>query len=156
MDKSEAMLSFLQTCPYLQSNPLFFNFGSVEDNAHQAITHADDVPMHRPYVDGSVSRRFTFSIDSFKSVAYNSVIEGFTDENLEEFEDVTSIIHWVNEQGDNRIFPDFGEGYFIDEMKTLSSEPELQGVDTTLNPPMAVYRISIQIDYIDNTKKLWN
>ena len=40
-------------------------------------------------------------------------------------------------------------------MKVLTTKPELVGVDTSLNPPMAVYRLSIQIDYIDNTDKAW-
>jgi hypothetical protein len=41
-------------------------------------------------------------------------------------------------------------------MKTLTTRPQLIGVESSLNPPMAIYRIIIQIDYIDNTKRLWN
>jgi hypothetical protein len=41
-------------------------------------------------------------------------------------------------------------------METLTTKPDIVGVDTSSNPPMAVYRISIQIDYMDNSKKLWN
>ena len=41
-------------------------------------------------------------------------------------------------------------------MATLTTKPELLGVDNEVNPPLAVYRISIQIDYIDTSKRIWN
>lgn len=156
MDKNKAVVNFLQTCPIILASPLFFNFGNIEDGAHQASMQSDDVALHRPYVDGSVSRRFTFRLDSFKSVAYNPVVQNYSDENMEDFIEVQSILDWINTQGDNSVFPDFGSDYIIEKMQTLSTKPELVGVNTTSNPPVAVYRISIQIDYIDNTKRLWN
>lgn len=155
MDKSQAVLEFLQTCPVIQANPLFFNFGNVQDNAHQTITRSDDVVLHRPYVDGSVQRRFTFSIDSFKSVAYNPVVDGLTDENLEDFQDVQAILDWINDQDNVHNYPAFDSEFIIEKMETLTIKPDLVGVDTTMNPPMAVYRISIQIDYIDISQRLW-
>lgn len=154
-DKSQAIVEFLETCPTIQANPLFFNFGDIRDNAHQAIMKSDDVSLHKPYVDGSVARRYTFSIDSFKSVAYNSLVEGHTDENLSEFQQVQEVLNWINEQDDLRNYPDFGTGYQIDQMKTLTTKPDLIGVNTSQNPPVAIYRISIQIDYIDQTKMIW-
>ena len=157
MDKSRALLSFLQTCPEISATPLFFNFGNVEDNAHQAIINSDDVALHTPFIDGSVAKRFTFSIDSFKSVAYNPVTQEYlaNDENLTEFEGVQQILDWVTAQEKLNNYPNFGTDCIIDEMKVLTTKPELVGVDTSLNPPMAVYRLSIQIDYIDNTDKAW-
>lgn len=155
MDKSQAVLNFLQTCPVIQQNPLFFNFGNVQDNAHQTSTRSDDVALHKPFIDGSVSRRFTFSIDSFKSVAYNPVVEGLTDENLEDFQDVQSILDWINAQDVLQNYPAFDPEFIIEKMETLTTKPELVGVDTTTTPPMAIYRISIQIDYIDNSQRMW-
>jgi hypothetical protein len=156
MDKNQSMIEFLQTCPTIKGNPLFFNFGTVEDNAHQANTKSDDVSLHRPYVDGSVAKRYTFSIDSFKTVAHNPVVQGYSDENITELEEVQKVLDWINTQDDLQIFPDFGSDCFVEKMTTLTTRPELVGVDTSSNPPMAIYRISIQIDYIDNSKKLWN
>ena len=157
MDKSQAVLTFLQTCEYISSDPLFFNFGNVEDNAHQVIVSSDDIALHAPFIDGSVEKRFTFSIDSFKSVAYNPVVSTqlANDENLEEFQSVQQILDWITAQDNLHNYPDFGNDCIIDEMKVLTTKPELVGVDTSLNPPMAVYRISIQIDYLDNTEKAW-
>lgn len=156
MDKSQAIINFLQTCPTIQANPLFFNFGDVQDNAHQTITRSDDIALHQPYVDGSVLKRFTFVVDSFKSVAYNPVVPGLNDENLEDFQDVQAILDWINMQDTLRNYPEFDTECIIEKMETLTTKPDLVGVDTSLNPPMAVYRISIQIDYIDTTKRMWN
>lgn len=155
MDKNQAMLAFLQTCPAIRDNLLFFNFGKVENGAHQANMNSDDVSMHKPFIDGTEQKRYTFHLDSFKSVAYNPVIQGLPDENLEDFNDVQNLLEWVNEQGDLKNYPAF-ENCIIDKMRSLSTKPVLVGVDTTLNPPMAVYRISIQIDYLDTTKQVWN
>ena len=154
MDKNQAMLAFLQTCPAIRDNPLFFNFGKVENGAHQANMNSDDISMHRPYIDGTEQKRYTFHLDSFKSVAYNPVIQGLPDENLEDFNDVQQLLEWVNEQGELKNYPAF-EDCIIDKMRSLSTKPELVGVDTTLSPPMAVYRISIQIDYLDTSKQVW-
>jgi hypothetical protein len=84
------------------------------------------------------------------------VLEGNADENIEDFAEVQSLLDWINEQGDAFNFPNFGDDAEIEEMKTLSTKPTLIGVESSLNPPMAIYRITIQIDYIDNTKRLWN
>lgn len=155
MDKNKLMIEFLQTCPTLKDNPLFFNFGKVEDNAHQITINSDDVELQKPYIDGSVLKRYTYSIDSFKSVACIPILECDTDENIEDFAEVQSLLDWVNEQSENMNFPDFGENICIEEMKTLNTKPTLIGVESSLNPPMAIYRITIQIDYIDNTNRLW-
>jgi hypothetical protein len=156
MDKNQSMIEFLQTCPAIKNNPLFFNFGSIEDNAYLANTKSDDKSLHKPFIDGSVERRYTFSIDSFKSVAHNPVVQGYSDENLTELEEVQKVLDWITEQDELQNFPDFGNDCTVEKMSTLTTKPELVGVDTSSNPPIAVYRISIQIDYIDNSKKLWN
>ena len=156
MDKTAAMIQFLNTCPTIQNNSLFFNFGTIEDNAHQANTKSDDVSLHKVFIDGSVQRRYTFSVDSFKSVAYNPVVADLPDENITDFANVQEILDWINEQGDLQNFPDFGDKCIIEQMSTLTTKPELVSVDNTSNPPMAVYRISIRIDYIDISKRLWN
>lgn len=154
MTKHQAMLEFIQTCPKIGNNPLFFNFGQVENDAHQANMRSDDVSVHKPYIDGTEQKRYTFHLDSFKSVAYNPVIAGLPDENMEDFEDVQTLIDWITEQDELRNYPAF-EDCVVDKMRSLSTRPELVGVDTTLSPPMAVYRISIQIDYLDTSKQVW-
>lgn len=155
MDKNEATLAFLRKCPIIQSNPLFFNFGSIKDNAHQLNAQSNDTSLQKPYIDGSVQKRYTYNVDTYKSVSFNANIEGLPDENIDDVADVQAVIDWINEQGDLEIYPDFGEGFVIDGMKTLNANPLLVSVDTSLNPAIAIYRVSIQIDYVDYTKVIW-
>ena len=152
--KSQIMIEYLETCPYIQDNSLFFNFGNVEDDAHQMVTTSDDIRLQKPYIDGSVLKRYTFYIDSFKAIAYNPVIEEYPDENVEDFQSATQLIDWIEEQNDIRNYPDFGEDCIIDEMHSQTEKPDLLFVDTSVTPQMAVYRITIQIIYLDISKTL--
>ena len=43
----------------------------------------------------------------------------------------------------------------ITKMQSTTESPDVLSVEDTTTSPIAVYRISIQIDYIDNTQKLW-
>jgi hypothetical protein len=115
---------------------------------------SDDASMNKKYIDGTEQKRYTFHLDSFKSVSYNPVVQGLPDENMEDFAEVQSLIDWITEQEELKNYPAF-ENCIIDKMRSLSTKPVLVGVDTTLNPPMAVYRISIQIDYLDTSKQVW-
>lgn len=157
-DKNQAVINFLLNCPQLYDNPLFFNAINAKDNDKQIVTQSNDVSLNRTFVDGSVMRRFTFSIIDFRSVVYQPLpkIEGYTSENVEEMFDVQGIMDWVNAQAEDHNFPDFGEGYSIDSMQTTSDTPNLNGVDTSVTPALAKYSMSIQIDYLDTTKAVWN
>ena len=149
------MIEFLRNCPVIDKNPLYFNFGNIEDNSYQVITDSNDTSLSQPYIDGSILKRYTFYIDCFKTIAYNKVIKGYQDENLYDISEVQAILDWVNEQDRNKIYPDFGEDCLIDSMQSTTESPDLHSVEDTTTSPIAVYRISIQIDYIDNTEKLW-
>lgn len=157
MDKYQAVINFLIQCPTIAENPLFFNFLNAKDNNKQIITQANETSLNRIYVDGSVMKRFTFTIIDFRSVIYQPIpkVEGYTNENVEELIDVQSIIDWVNEQADLQNYPDFGENCEIDSMQTTSENPSLNGVDTQVTPALAKYSIAIQIDYIDTSKAIW-
>lgn len=155
MDKNQAMVNFLQTCPTIQNNPLFFNFGQIRNNAHQISINSDDVSLNQTYVDGSVLKQYTFNLDSFKSVAVNSVIAGRVDENVDDLADVQSVLEWVQEQSDNSNYPDFGEDCIIDTMYPTTNKPQLISLQEDSTPNMAVYRITIQIEYLDISKRIW-
>lgn len=157
MDKNKAIIDFLSQCQFINDSPLFFNFINAKDDNKQIITMANEKSLDRPYIDGSVLKRFTFTIIDFKSVAYNAVIAqpGYSDENVEEFADVQKIIDWISEQADNRNYPDFGENSQIDDMRVLTDSPTLNGVDSNTTPALAKYSFSIQIDYLDTSKAIW-
>lgn len=157
IDKNQAVIDFLLNCPQIRDNPVYFNFINAKDNNIQIITLANDRAIHRPYIDGSVLKRFTFTIIDFKSIAYNAVVkqEGYADENVSEMLDVQGIIDWVDEQADNKNYPDFGEGCTVESMTALTDNPNLNGVDSTIQPALAKYSISIRIEYVDTTKTIW-
>lgn len=157
VDKNQAVIDFLIQCPTIADNPLFFNFLNAKDDNKQIITQANDVSLNRNYIDGSIMKRFTFSIIDFRSVAYQPIPKtaGYISENVEEMFDVQGIMNWVNEQADLENYPDFGQDCVIDSMRTTAENPNLDGVDTSVTPSLAKYSMSIQIDYIDTTKQIW-
>lgn len=157
MDKNKAIIKYLMQCPTIKNNPLFFNFGEVEDNSKQIVTTSTDKNIERPYIDGSVLKRYTFTIIDYRSVIYQALvtIEGYDNENVEDMMDVQSIIDWIDEQNDNYNFPDFGNDCVVEEITALTDIPNLNGVDKDTSPNLAKYSIAIRVQYLDNTKKIW-
>ena len=157
MDKNQAIIDFLLTCPTILSNPLFFNFANAKDKSKQIVIGAVDNSINENYVDGSVRRRYLFTIIDFCSVSYQALpkVAGLETENVADLKLVQDVLDWINEQNDLQNFPNFGEDYVIDEMKTTTDVPNLNGVDTSVTPALAKYSIGIQIDYLDMSKMLW-
>jgi len=157
VDKNQAVIDFLINCPQIASNKLFFNFINGKDNDKQIITISNDVRINKPYIDGTVLKRFSFAIVDFRSVSYQAVPKdpAYKSENVEEMLDVQGILDWVNEQADNDNYPNFGSDCMIDRMYTSTDTPNLNGVDTSITPAIAKYSISIFIDYLDTSKQLF-
>lgn len=156
VDKNQAVIDFLLTCPSIQDSYLYFNFTKADDNNKQILTLANEKNLNKQYIDGSVLKRYTFSIIDFKSMTPKPIVEGKTDENVDDMLQVQEIIDWVTEQADLHNYPDFGTECLIDDMRALSENPNLNGVDSNVAPALAKYSVSIQIDYLDITKKVWN
>ena len=157
MDKNKAIINYLITCPIINENPLYFNFIHGNEDDKQIITTSNDKAIDRPYIDGSVLKRFTFTIIDFKSIAYRAIVKDgiHPDENVEDLLQVQDIIDWITEQNDERNFPDFGEDCVVEEITTTASNPTLNGIDSNVSPALAKYSISIQVNYIDYSKMLW-
>lgn len=158
MDKERAVIDFLLGCDQIRDNPLFFNFLNAKDNNKQFMTVANDKVVNRSFIDGSVLKRFTFTIIDYRTVAYQAVVKqpGYPNENLEEYLDIQSMLDWVDEQADNHNYPNFGTDCVVEDMRTLTDQPSLNGVDSNTSPALAKYSISIQIDYLDISKRIWN
>lgn len=156
MDKNNAVIEFLKTCPAIQSNPLFFNFAENEEGTNHFITETDK--KKKTYIDGSVLKQYTFTIASYVPVAYSAIVgdSNFNDQNMENMAIVQEILDWIEGQADDKNYPDFGSECNIEDMRTLTGDPDLDGIDKSVNPPIARYSIGVQIDYIDNTKKIWS
>ena len=157
VDKNQAVIDFLINCPAIQANPLYFNFLNAKDGNKQLVTSGNERSVSKPYIDGSVLKQYTFTIIDYKSIAYQAIVKqpGYVNENVDELLDVQGIMDWIEEQADARNFPDFGSDCEVDDMRTLTENPNLNGVDTSVTPALAKYSMSIQIDYLDKTKAVW-
>lgn len=157
MDKNQAVIDYMCQCPVIRDNPLFFNFAQAEGDNKQLVTVATDKSLNKPYIDGSVDKRYTFTIIDYRSIIYQEVVKvsGYQNENVEEMFDVQSIIDWVSAQNDIRNFPSFGDDCVIEEIVAVTDTPNLNGVDTSATPAVAKYSVSIQIFYLDKSKMIW-
>jgi len=157
MDKNQAMIDYLNNCPSIRDNPLFFNFINAKEDNKQLITVANDKALNKPFIDGSVLKRYTLTIIDYKSIAYQAIpkLPGYTDENVEEMFDVQQIMDWVNAQDKAKNFPDFGKDCVVESIETVTDNPNLNGVDSSISPAQAKYSFSIQVKYLDNTEVLW-
>ena len=66
MDKTEAIIQYLLGCPQLAESALYLNFVNAKDDDKQLLTNANERTLHKPYIDGSVDKRFTFTIIDYR------------------------------------------------------------------------------------------
>lgn len=157
MDKNRATLNFLATYSGIETSPIFINFINAKDNDVQFLTDDNDVALNRTYIDGSVLKRYTFSLVITKSITNMALAkDGILSENIDDLADIQAFMDWVNAQGDNHIYPDFGENCVIEEMHTTSENPSINGINTEVSPALALYSMEIRIDYIDYSKVIWS
>lgn len=163
MDKNKAIIEYLNQCPQIKNNPTFFNFAETKDNNKQILITANDKILNKPFIDGSVLKRFTFTIIDYRSVIYQALaIETVgtsvvmrNNENVEEMLDVQAIIDWIGEQNDIQNYPSFGDNCIIENIATTTDNPNLNGVDTNLKPAIAKYHVAIVVDYLDTSKVIF-
>lgn len=157
VDKNQAVIDYLIQCPAILNSPLYFNFIKAETDTNQFVTNSNDEYTNIRYVDGSVLRQYTFTIVTYKSTADIPIVKlgGYPNENMSDILDIQSLIDWIKEQEEIRNYPDFGSDCVIDSIRTTSENPRLDGIDDQVIPNLAIYSVSIEIRYIDNSKKIW-
>ncbi len=157
MDKNKAILDFITTYSGIESSPIFVNFINAKYNDVQFMTSSNDVSLNRTFVDGSILKRYTFSFIITKSITNLAVAkDGMLSENIDDLADIQAFMDWINTQGDNHNYPDFGENCVIEEMHTTSENPSLDGINAQVTPVLALYSMEIRIDYIDYSKVIWS
>lgn len=157
IDKNQAVVDYLIQCPQILNSPLYFNFINAKDDSNQFLTVSSDRYSNTSFIDGSVEKIYTFTILTYKSAADIAVVkmEGFSNENILDMSDIQALIDWVKNQDDIHNYPDFGEYCIIDSIKPTTDNPNFDGIDEQISPPLAVYSTSFEIRYIDTSKKLW-
>lgn len=157
IDKNQAIIDFLLQCPDIANSELYFNFINAEDDNKQIITESNDKFSNRSYIDGSILKQYTFTLIDFKSITDSALvlIQNYPNENVVDVSDVQTLINWINKQNKLQNFPNFGEDCEIQSIETTSENPNFEGINTEVTPILAMYSISIRIEYIDNSEKLW-
>ena len=168
VDLNKRILEYIYECPVVEENPMYFTVAEEQDNSNQLLVGREQPRDEIKYVDGTVERTYRAEILMYKSVAYNPIVteetsegkripsELYLNENIEDIEDGQALIDWINEQNDNRHFPNFGEWCIIESVRTTSNRPVLNGINPELEPPLAQYSVGLEIQYLDITKQLWN
>jgi hypothetical protein len=157
VDKNQAVLNFLATYDGMETNPIFINFINAKNNDVQYLTSSNDRSLNKKFVDGSILKRFTFSIVITKSITSMAIAKDIMmNENITDIANIQTFMDWVNEQGENQNFPDFGTNCVIEEMHTTADNPLLNGINTEVTPALALYSTEIRIDYIDYSKIIWS
>lgn len=163
IDKNKAVIEYLLTCPDIANSSIYFNLINAKDDTIQILTTAEDKTLSRPYIDGSVLKRYTFNLITFKSISDAELVtvpvgsgEYYSNENVDELGAVQLLIDWISEQEDNANYPDFGENCVVDRIMTTTDNPRFDGINADMTPPLAMYSISIVIEYLDISKMITN
>lgn len=157
MDKNKAILDFIATYQDIERSPIFINFINAKNDDVQYMTASNETYLNRKFVDGSVMKRFTFSLVITKTLTSMAIAKDLmTNENIDDIADIQAFMDWINEQGENQNYPNFGEDCVIEEMHTTAENPSLDGINTEVAPALALYSMEIRIDYIDYSKIVWS
>lgn len=157
VDKNQAVIDYIIECPTIRNSPLYFNFINAEDDTNQFVTQTQERYASRRYIDGSVMKIYSFTIILYKSTADIAVVKmsGYPNENVSDMSDIQALIDWIKEQNKLHNYPDFGEECLIDEISTTTENPSFDGIDDQVSPPLAIYSITIEIQYLDVSEKVW-
>ena len=157
-DKNSAIIEYLLTCEYIQNNSIYFNFINAKNDAKQVLADSNDRILDRRYIDGSVLKQYQCTLVDFKTLSTSPVPRalGYTDENVADIHVVQNILDWIEAQNDARNFPDFGTTCIVESIRTTANNPNLDGIDASITPALAKYSITIQVEYLDTSKVIWN
>ena len=157
VDKNQAVINYILQCPTIQNSPLYFNFINAEDDTNQFVTHTSERYASKRYVDGTVMKIYSFTIILHKSTADIAVVkvEGYPNENISDMASIQALIDWIAEQQDLHNYPNFGTSCLIDDIYTTTENPSFDGINDEVSPPLAIYSVTIEIPYLDVSKKIW-
>lgn len=156
VDKNKAVLDFLATCPEIATSPFFVNFMNAKDNDVQFMTNSNDTYLNRKFIDGSEMKQYLFSIVITKTMSDMAIAKDIdANENIDDIAEIQKVMDWVNTQGENQNFPDFGEDCIIEEMHTTAENPDIDGINIETIPALALYSMEIKINYIDYSKIIY-
>ena len=117
---------------------LFFNFSGQADG-DTAIATAGDTLIEE-YIDKSQRRQYSFELVRFLPITFTENDPG----NVAMMEDVETIAEWVRQQCAAGNYPEFPEGYAVEDICILDSAI---GYVAAQDENMAKYMIPFAIEY---------
>lgn len=114
MNKFTKLSEFIGSCP-LVGYDMYFNFinETNQDGNTSLITSGYGMTV-KTYTDGMKVKKLQCEIRQVKPMSSYSN----TNENVEQMEIVKEFLDWINEQGKNKNFPDFGSENNVLDIKT--------------------------------------
>jgi hypothetical protein len=138
-DKNIAMWEWIKTYPNFENETngnLYFNFGEASDNNSFFIPVPTDYVVKQDIM-GTKTRFYTFAITTFKDIANNP----YSMENINDYSEVQNFLDWIEEQNNQRSFPDFGENCNVLEVLNLSNMANVSNQDQQLAKYMTQCRV---------------
>ena len=167
VDLNKRILEYIYECPVVEKDPMYFCVAEERDNSNQLLPTMEQPRDAIEYIDGTVQRIYRADILMYKTVAYNPIVteedstgskipsDLYPNENIEDMVDGQALIDWIKEQNENRHFPNFGEWCIIESVETTSNRPTFNGVNVSLESPLAQFSVGLVITYLDTSKQLW-
>ena len=157
IDKNQAVIDYITQCLTIYNSPLYFNFINAEDDTNQIVTQSNERYASRRYIDGSVMKIYSFTIVLHRSTTDIAVVKssGYPNENVADMSDIQALIDWITKQREAHNYPNFGENCIIDDIYTTTDNPSFDGIDDQVSPPLAIYSVTIEIQYLDVSQRLW-
>lgn len=126
MSKAQAIMDLISTCP-LVGVDAYFNFVDETTTESNTSLLTDGYgKLVKKYVDGEEMRKFQCVIRQVKPLSRYAN----TSENIEQMQCVQDFMDWINQQGKDGNFPDFGEKCMVIDMSTPEGviNPMLAGI----------------------------
>lgn len=143
MNKAQAVKDFIMNCP-LVGYDMFFNFvDTTNENGNTSLLTSGYGSVVKKYVDGTALKRFECEIRQTKPLSRYAN----TDENVEQLQCVQEFLDWVNKQGKEKNFPDFGKECTVYSIGT--PEGVCYPMQTGITDGTALYAFPFEILYTE-------
>lgn len=142
MTKHDAMTAFFgPKVKELVGSMLDFNFSGNSGDRISFLTNYSD-KVRKNYVRVGAEKEYGFSILITKS--YSQDADSL---NLEAMNFAQAFMDWLDEQGEKKHFPDFGEKCQVKKMETLQNMPNLADID--MEHGIARYMLQCRVIYFE-------
>lgn len=143
MNKYQSVMDFIKTYPKVGSNTYFNFIDATNTDGNTSLITSGYGTLIKKYVDGPCLKKFQCEIRQVKPLSCYSN----TSENIEHMQVVQDFLDWINEQGKNKNYPNFGDKCKIEDMKTPDGvdSPMITGV----SEGSALYAFPFEITYIE-------